>query len=314
MANERKQRLKEIQNVLAITFLMNLTVCLIKIILGFITGILTISADGFHSLGDSLSNIVGFLGIRLARKEPDDKHPYGYDKFESMATLVIAALISITCYKVFESGIDRLFNPHWAQANYIVILAMIGSMVINILTIVYEGGAGRRLKSELLIADSNETKSDLFVSGAVIAVIILINQTGWLWLDGTLTIGIGLLILKIIYDIFRSTAKILADAQVVDPAIVVQVIMNVPDVKFCHAIRSRGREEGFFLDCHLGVNRNITIEKAHDDVCHRVKKALHEKFPGLRSANIHLEPDNDHGLTRANSVFRKRDSYDHDSK
>ena len=132
---------------------------------------------------------------------------------------------------------------------------------------------------------------------------------GWWWLDGLLTLGIALAILRVIVDIIGSTSKILADAQVVPPEKVERVVMGVPGACFCHAIRSRGRQEGFFLDLHLGVAEGLPIRQAHDVVCHNVKQALHDAFPALKSANIHIEPDNEEGRRRRHSVFRHRDTY-----
>lgn len=306
---KRLERLGKIQTTLIWTLVMNVGVCVLKIVLGLATGIFTITADGLHSLGDSFSNVVGLAGIRLAKKEPDKQFGYGYDKFEPIVTLFIVSLISVTCYEVFKSGIARLFRPHHIAISGMIIAIMLISMAVNVATIIYEGGVGRRLKSELLIADSNETKSDLWVSGGVILGVLVIGKTGWWQLDGILSIAIGFLILRVIWGIIVPTAKALADAQVVLPEKVAEMVMATPGARFCHAIRSRGRGEGFYLDLHLGVDKNLSIERAHDDVCHRVKIALHAAFPGLKSANVHIEPDNESGRSRSSSVSRESDPY-----
>jgi cation diffusion facilitator family transporter len=307
----KKNRLHKIKTVLILTFFMNLATCVIKIALGIATGITAIMADGFHSLGDCLSNIVGFFGIQLAQRKPDEKHGYGYEKFEAVVTLLIVSLMAITCYKVFETGINRLLHPSAIVIEPFILAAMIISMCVNVGTIIYEGRAGKKLKSELLIADSNETKGDLWVSSGVIAATFIMSKTHWYWLDGVITILIGFIIVHIIVETVIPTAKQLADVQIVEPKSVIETVMAVPGARFCHAVRSRGHEEAFFLDLHLGVNRKLSIEVAHDIICHEVKLALHKQFPGLKSANVHIEPDNEAGLKRVNSTFRDRDSYDH---
>lgn len=306
---EREGRLAKIQKVLTFTFLLNLFVCVLKIVLGVVTGTLTIVADGLHSLGDSFSNIIGILGIRLALKPPDKKFPYGYEKFETVATLVIASIISITFFEVMKNGVERLFNPQAVEISPLVIILMVVSIGINIFVVWYEGGAGRKYKSELLIADSSETRTDILVSIAVTIGVIFISQ-GVLWLDGVITLFVGLCILKVIIDIVKSTVKILCDGQVIDPKLVKQVVLSVPGTKFCHAIRSRGRQEAFYLDFHLGVEPTTSIELAHDEICHQVKLALEKSFPELKAAHIHIEPDNEMGRVRGNSVFAKTDSYE----
>lgn len=305
-----KTRLEKVQHVLWVTLIMNLTVCLSKITLGLVTGITAITSDGFHSLGDSLSNIVGLICTNLAQKKPDRRHAYGYERLEEIATLLVASLIAIACYKVIETGIKHLLTPTPVETNWLVWIVMAGTMIINLATVIYEGGAGRRLQSDLLVADSSETRIDLFVSGSVIISTLVAGKTGWYWLDGVATITIGILMAKMVWKTTVETAKHLADAQVVDPDVVKGIVEEIEGVDFCHAIRSRGKGHSFFLDCHVGVNPKMTIEEAHDVVCHKVKMALRLTFPGLKAANIHLEPANELGFTRGRSTFGDRDLYD----
>ncbi len=186
---------------------------------------------------------------------------------------------------------------------------MLGTIAINIIIVWYEGGAGKRLDSELLIADSSGTKSDIFVSFAVMVGAYFVGH-GFPWLDGVITLVIALFILHIIVKIVTSTVKVLCDAQVIDPQKIIDVVMSVPGVRFCRAVRTRGRETGFYADLHMGVEESMTVAKAHDEVCHNVKAKLQEAFPNLRAANVHIEPDKEAGRERKNSVFRRSDSYD----
>ena len=142
---------------------------------------MTIVADGLHSLGDSFSNVMGLLGIGMAGKQPDKRFPYGYEKFEAVTTLIIASIISITFFEVMKSGVERLFHPQPVEISPLVIILMIVSIGINIFVVLYEGGAGKKYKSELLIADSSETKSDIVVSIAVIVGVFFISKGVW-WL------------------------------------------------------------------------------------------------------------------------------------
>ncbi len=306
---DRRERLVKIQGVFGKTLFLNLAVCILKVVLGLVTGSWTIAADGLHSLGDSFSNVIALIGIGLAQKPPDKKYPYGYEKFEAVATLVIASLISVTFFEVTKSGIERLLHPQVITISPLVFLLMICSIGVNIFVVWYESRAGKRYKSELLLADASETKTDIFISAAVIVGMFFIDQ-GIYWLDGLFTIFVGLLILKVIIEIIESTVKVLCDGQIIDPEKIKTVIMSVPGVRFCHAIRSRGREETFYLDFHLGVDPELSIEEAHDEICHQVKLALEANFPGMKSALIHIEPNNEMGRSRGNSVFGKKDGFE----
>ena len=316
MGNQgRQQRLGEVQTVLWRTMSLNLTVAVLKIVVGLLTGITAIWADGLHSIGDSLSNVVGLLGVRLARREPDEQYPYGYEKFESIATLVITGIIFVTFYEVVKSGWTRLWHPHAAALEGATVVLLGVSVAVNAFVVWYEGRAGKRLQSDLLVADANETKSDIIVTTGILAGVTVMSLFPVLsQLDGILTLLVAVAIGHVMYEVIGSTARVLGDAQVVDPHQVFDILMGVEGARFCHAIRSRGRTTGFYLDFHLGVDAGATIALAHDDVCHRVKLALHHAFPELKSANIHIEPDNEKGRTRGNSVFVRRDPYGHNGK
>jgi cation diffusion facilitator family transporter len=308
---KRTERLAEVNVVLVVTLALNFAVCVVKIVLGLVTGILAITADGVHSLGDSLSNVVGLLGVRLARRSPDERYPFGYDKFEAITTLVVASLISVTFFSVLENGVGRLLHPRPMQVSLLTLALIAGTVLVDLFIVWYEGGAGRRLSSELLVADAAETRGDVYVSLSVLAGVFVIGRWGLWWLDGLLTLVIAYAILRIIVQIYRDTSRILCDAQVVDPTVISDIVMRVPGVQFCHAIRTRGRPNGYYAEFHLGVAQLLTIEQAHDDVCHRAKEALHQALPNLKSALVHIEPDTADGRSRARSVFRRRDPYGH---
>lgn len=273
------------------------------------TGALTITADGLHSLGDSFTNIVGIVGIKLSQRDPDKRFPYGYEKFEAVATLIIAGLISITFFEVLKAGIERLLHPQAITIAPLVLVLMCLSICVNFFVVWYETRAGMKYRSELLQADASETKADIMISAGVIVSVFFISR-GVYWLDGVITIVIALLILKVIIDIIKSTVRILADAQVIDPGEITEVVTAVEGVRFCHTIRSRGRPDAFYLDFHLGVDPEISVEEAHDVICHQVKLALQAHYPNLKSASVHIEPDNESGRSRGNSVFAKSDPFE----
>ena len=183
---------------------------------------------------------------------------------------------------------------------------MVGSLILNIITVLYEGRAGRRLGSEFLVADSTETLSDVFVSIGMLGVLFLLSR-GMMWVNGAATILIALLVLRNAVVIFRPAVSILVDEAVLDRDQLAGAIMSHPDVRWTHMIRSRGKADVTFVDLHIGVDPNTTVEKAHDDISHGVKELLVREFPGIRCVTIHVEPDTEAARKREHSVFRDRD-------
>lgn len=309
---DRKELVKKRFKVLLITFAINLTVSSSKIVTGTLTGLLNFTADGWHSFGDSLSNIVAMIGIWLGERSPNKKFPYGYFKAEAFATLAISGLMLIPCYLVLRGVYERLTNPSTISIGTMPFIVLIATMFINILTYRYENKKGEELKSDILKADAAETKSDIYVSLTILLGITLmkfgnyvINWKWWYLADPLISLIIACMILWICVENAIKAIKILNDASVIPAEEVEKFVLSIEGVKFCHAVKSRGRSDAFFLDLHIGVPQKMSVEAAHNDISHRVKVALKEKYyPNLLVANVQIEPDTESTRNRLRSVFK----------
>src|SRR5215813_4211614 len=154
-----------VRRVLIITLALNVMVVAGKLIAGLVAGSLSVVSDAIHSSVDSLNNIVGLVVMKYATAEPDEGHPYGHAKFETLAAFAIAGFLFVTCYQISISAIRRVF-AHDASAPDITSLTigvMVGTIITNIAVTVYERREGRRLQSAFLLADSAHTRSDVMV-------------------------------------------------------------------------------------------------------------------------------------------------------
>lgn len=284
----RSDRDKKIIQVLGIILGLNLAVSLAKLIYGYITHSLSLEADGFHSLVDSSSNIIGLVGIILASKPPDEGHPYGHRKIEAVATLVIAFLLYVTCFEIISNVIDRLKNPVFPHVDFYSFFIMGVTILINLFVYLYEKREGEKLKSDILIADSLHTKSDLLVSASVILSFVgVIFKIGIL--DVIIAIGIVLFIIYVAYRIISGSINILIDAQLIDPQMVIDVVGALEGIDKCHKIRSRGTRGGIFVDLHIHVNPLLSTEASHK-ITHHAIKVIKDKFPEVIDVLIHTEP------------------------
>jgi len=166
---------KKVSRVLWIILFANLAVATVKILIGNLVKSASITADGFHSLTDGASNIVGLIGISIASKPVDECHPYGHRKFETLAGLFIAAMLFIIGANIVIEGIDRIINPVLPDISFESIIMLIGTILINIVICTYEYNMGKKLKSQILISDSMHTRSDLFISLGVLLTIVSIK-------------------------------------------------------------------------------------------------------------------------------------------
>ena len=160
-------RYSSVVRVLYRVLVLNLAVAVVKIALGYATGAVSILSDGFHSLTDSASNVVALVGVSIARRPPDENHPYGHRKYETMASLGILAFLVIVLVQVLGAAYTRLLYGGTPKVFPEGIGIMAVTLVVNVFVVIYEGREARRLNSEVLRADARHTPSRTLSQSAV---------------------------------------------------------------------------------------------------------------------------------------------------
>lgn len=280
-----------VQQVFIIVLALNLAVALAKAIFGIIAGSVSMVADALHSGFDSFSNIIGIIALFLAQKPPDPEHPYGHGKIETLGTLVIGAMLLLTAAGVLLEGYRRLVSPVAPAITAITVGVMIGTLIINIAVSTYERRKGEEYQSQILIADSLHTRSDIFVSIAVLGGFLAV-RLGYPEADPVIAFAIGLLIARMGIRILYDAAEILADSMNLpcDPALVRAVVMDTPGVAGYHDFRCRGKPGEIFADIHVTVDPALSVSRAHA-ISEEVERRLRETVPGLSEVVVHIEPD-----------------------
>jgi len=255
-------RYRAVFRVLFGVLVLNLAVALAKLVLGYATGAVSVISDGFHSLTDSASNIIGMVGLRASRKPPDEDHPYGHRKYETLAASGIFVFLLFVVIEVARAALDRLSGGLLPEVTAISFVVMIGTLAVNLFVVRYESGRGRALNSELLLADARHTKSDVFTSCAVIVSLVAVRM-GYPILDPVGGLVIAVFIARTGWEIARDTSRILSDRVVLAEDDIRDVVMGVPEVAGCHQIRSRGSADHTFLDLHVWFAPDMTLFEAH---------------------------------------------------
>lgn len=268
--------------------LLNLAVAAAKIAFGAATGTVSILSDGFHSLTDGASNVVALVGVHVAAKPPDEDHPYGHRKFETLAAVGIGMFLLLVMLGVVETAWDRLRGgaaPDVTRWSFAVMLVTLG---VNLFVVAYESRAGRRLRSEVLVADARHTRSDVLTSLTVVAALVGMHL-GIPLLDPIAALVVAVFIGLTGVQIARDTSSILSDRSVMDEDQIRAVVMGVPGLLGCHEIRTRGTADYVFLDMHIWLAPETTLFDAHA-ASHAVKDRLMQRFPEIADAVIHIEP------------------------
>jgi cation diffusion facilitator family transporter len=286
---------EKVRAVLIITLVLNLVVLLLKVVVSIITGSLSLQADALHSVTDSANNILGLITNQLSSPEPDRDHPYGHHKFEALGTLGIAAFLGIACFEIVKSALERIFlesKPVEVSGSELWILIIV--LGINIFVAFYERGVGKRIGSQILIADSHHTMSDVWVTIVVLAGLLgiwqgsLDNLPQLQWLDVILAFPVAFLVFKSGWEVLNSNLPWLVDRMAIAPEAIHNIVMEVPGVVNCHDIASRGLlGRQVFIEMHLVVN-TLDVEKAHN-ITEEIESRLEKRFYPVRVL-IHIEP------------------------
>jgi cation diffusion facilitator family transporter len=291
MENRLELHYKKIRRVLLAILGLNWLVALVKIAYGSATRCESMTADGFHSLADGASNIIGLIGIHFACQPVDKDHPYGHRKYETFFALGIAAMLFVVAFNLGKEGVLHLFNPppapHVDMNSFIVMLVTMG---INTLVMVYERRRGRELRSDILLSDSMHTGADIFTSVSVIAALIVIKM-GFPLLDPIVTILISIFIAHAGYDIVKQSSNVLCDtAAILDLQKIESIVLGTSGVKSCHKIRSRGRPDDIHIDLHVQVNPDMHVDNAHK-LSYAIEEAIKRGVPEVTDVVVHIEPE-----------------------
>lgn len=283
-----RQRFRKIQRVLFYVLFLNLAVAFAKLAYGALTDTLSMKADGFHSLFDGVSNVVGLVGSFVASRPPDKEHPYGHQKYETVASVLIAFLLIFVGFEIFQGALVRFRSGAVPGVTILSFLVMLGTMAVNLFVTRYEYGQGVSLKSQVLIADSLHTKSDIYVSVSVI-VGLLATKIGFPILDPVIALWISVLILMAGWRIIRQSSETLLDMSRLDEEEICSLVLGVDGVVSCHKIRTRGGIGDIRIDMHLLVRPDMPVEEAHL-ISHKVSKCLKSEFAGVSEVIVHIEP------------------------
>jgi cation diffusion facilitator family transporter len=281
-------RTSQVTAVLYRVLILNFIVAAAKIVLGLATGAVSVLSDGFHSLTDTASNIVGIIGVRIAGAPPDDDHPYGHRKFETMASLGILLFLLLVLREVLSAAWERFRTGGEPTIGVLTFVVMGATFAVNLGVVFYERRSGRRLQSEVLLADAAHTMSDLATSATVIVALIGV-KLGYPWLDPAAALVVAVFIAYACWEIFNSTTGILADRFVIPEEHILEVVKSVPEVIGSHHIRTRGSNDFVFLDLHIWMDAGMSLDQAHS-ISHIVKDRLMARFPQIKDAIIHIEP------------------------
>ena len=288
MNDRAARRLDQIASVLWRILWLNVAVAVAKLLYGWKSGAIAMTADGIHSLLDASSNVIGLVGIAVARRPPDANHPYGHRKYETFAALGVAVMLFAGCQQVIGAVMARLRDPTPPTITALGFVVIGLTIAINVFVVWVERRAGKALGSELLTSDAAHTASDVAASLLVLGS-FLAARWGAPWTDVVAALIIVVLVAIAGIRILLGTLSTLSDERRIPPDQVEGAALEEPGVLEAHNVRSRGPQDDIHLDLHILVDARMAIAAAHA-VGHRVEQRLRERWPGLTDVVVHVEP------------------------
>ncbi len=283
------QHSKKVKRVLLLILAANLLVAALKVIFGKMIMSTGMVADGVHSLADGMSNVAGLAGLYLAGRPVDENHPYGHRRYENITGLFIGGILLFFAAKIALEAVERLQHPVRPDISLESIAVLVFTLAVNILIASYEARKGRELKSDILIADSLHTKSDIFVTCGILLSLFAIYFGAPPQVDPVASLVVVLFILYAAGGIVKQTSEVLLDHAAVDVELVKSIALGFAEVVEVHAVRSRSSGQSIYVDMHIHIDPAMNVEQAHKLV-HDIEKELKEKVSEELEVLIHTEP------------------------
>lgn len=284
-----KFSLQKVKRVLIIILFANLAVAAVKIIAGQLIQSASLTADGFHSLTDGISNVVGLIGIWFAAQPIDENHPYGHRKYEFLTGLFIGFMLLLIAGFVLYDASLKFMHPTPPEVSWPSLIALIATLCVNVFVCVYEYQQGKKLGSAILIADSLHTRSDVYVSLSVLLTLVGIQNGLPPIIDPIASLVVVGFIVKAAIQIIRSTSDVLVDAAVADSEVIRNITLGFADVRGVHDIRSRGSDQDLYIDMHILLEPEMGIAASHE-LCHAVEQKICQELKVRARVMIHIEP------------------------
>jgi len=248
-----------------VSVVLNLVLTVLQIVVGLLSKSQGLVADGIHSLSDLVSDFVVLFASHHSHKDPDADHPYGHQRFETAASLVLGVLLLVVGIGMGWSAFQKVQQPQAVQTVHIAALwVAVGTLVAKELLFRYLLTVARRVKSSMLVANAWHARSDA-ASSLVVAVGIAGNLAGYPVLDPIAAAVVGFLVARMGWQFGWSALHDLTDRAVDEQEIeaIRRTLEETPGVGGVHDLRTRSMGDMIIVDAHLEVDGTLTVEQGH---------------------------------------------------
>jgi len=262
-----------------------------KLVVGLLTGSVSIIAEAIHSLIDLVAAIIAFFSVRVSDKPADDAHPFGHGKIENVSGTVEAILIFLAAIMIIYEAIHKLLVGVTIEFEEFGIAVMLISVVANITVSRLLYRVAKKTDSLALEADAKHLSTDVYTSLGVLVGLVAIRLTGWVILDPIFAIGVALFICKAAWDITRKSFGGLVDEKLPpqeEAEINACLKEHTSNIVSFHNLRTRKAGAQRYVDLHVVMRNDAGLEEAHQ-MCDHLEADIRARLPRTNII-IHCEP------------------------
>lgn len=284
---------KTAMKVSIVSIISNVFLTIVKFIAGFVSHSGAMISDAVHSLSDVLSTFVVIIGVKLSNKKADKEHPYGHERLECVASIILAVMLMLTGIGIGTTGIQNII-----KGKYVILVSSTLALVIAIASILvkeamywYTRSAAKKINSGALLADAWHHRSDALSSiGSFIG--ILGAKLGFPVLDSVASIIICLFIIKVAYDIFKDAIDKMVDKSCDEETIkkIEDIIYENKDVVKIDDLRTRMFGNRYYIDVEISVDKDMSVLNAHS-IAQNVHDDIEKRLPSTKHCMVHVNPN-----------------------
>ena len=283
---------KDAMKVSIVSIISNIFLTIVKFVAGFISHSQAMVSDAIHSLSDVLSTIVVIIGVKLSNKKADKEHPYGHERLECVASIILAVMLMLTGVGIGVTGVNNII-----KGKYVILISGTLALIIAVTSILvkeamywYTRHTAKKINSGALLADAWHHRSDALSSvGSFIG--ILGAKLGFPVLDSIASIIICLFIIKVAYDIFKDAIYKMIDKSCDEETIkkIEDIIYESKDVVKIDDLKTRKFGNRYYIDVEISVDKNMSVLNAHS-IAHNIHDNIEDRLPSTKHCMVHVNP------------------------
>lgn len=275
------------------TIIVNVVLSAFKMFAGIFAHSAAMLSDSVHSLSDVLSTFIVIIGVKLANKKSDKEHPYGHERMECVAAIVLSAILCATGLPIGWDGIQKVIAGNYGELSIpgaLALVAAVVSIVVKEGMYWYTRAAAKKIDSSALQADAWHHRSDALSSiGSFVG--ILGARLGFPILDPLACVVICLFILKAAYDIFMDAVGKMTDKSCDDSVVeeIRSIALTQPSVSGVDMIQTRLFGDKIYVDIEICIDGGVTLHEAHE-AAHVVHDAIEAYSAKIKHCMVHVNP------------------------